>query len=91
MIEPELADFAGAIEDGEVINPHGMDPRDGAALRQRDRRLLRARSSSSAASRARSTTSASGLTPPVEAAVERALALVRETLDELRTDAAYQA
>ena len=30
-----------------------------------------------------------GLTPAVEAAVERALTLVRETIDELRTDAAY--
>jgi hydrogenase maturation protease len=30
-----------------------------------------------------------GLTPPVEAAVERALALVRETIEQLRTDAAY--
>ena len=32
-----------------------------------------------------------GLTPPVEGAVERALTLVGETIDELRTDAAYQA
>jgi hydrogenase maturation protease len=32
-----------------------------------------------------------GLTPPVEAAVERALGLVADTLGELRTDAAYQA
>ena len=31
-----------------------------------------------------------GLTPAVEDAVQRALALVTETLDELRTDAAYQ-
>ena len=31
-----------------------------------------------------------GLTPPVEAAVERALALVGETIAELRTDAAYE-
>ena len=32
-----------------------------------------------------------GLTPPVEAAVERAIALVLETIAELRTDAAYPA
>ena len=32
-----------------------------------------------------------GLTPPVEAAVDRAIGLVRETLQELRSDAAYQA
>ena len=32
-----------------------------------------------------------GLTPVVEAAVERAIALVMETIAELRTDAAYPA
>ena len=32
-----------------------------------------------------------GLTPPVEAAVERAITLVLETVGELRGDAAYQA
>ena len=32
-----------------------------------------------------------GLTPPVEAAVERAIELVLETIAELRTDAAYPA
>jgi Ni,Fe-hydrogenase maturation factor len=32
-----------------------------------------------------------GLTPPVEAAVERALTLVTETVEDLRTEAAYQA
>ena len=32
-----------------------------------------------------------GLTPAVEAAVERAIALVLETIAELRTDAAYPA
>jgi hydrogenase maturation protease len=26
VMEPEEQDFEGAIEDGEVINPHGMDP-----------------------------------------------------------------
>jgi Ni,Fe-hydrogenase maturation factor len=31
-----------------------------------------------------------GLTPPVEAAVDRALALVDETIAGLRTDAAYE-
>ena len=31
-----------------------------------------------------------GLTAPVEAAMERALALVGETIAELRTDAAYR-
>ena len=73
---PTMAEFAGSIEDGEVDQPARDGPADGAAVRQRDRRLLRARSSSSGASRARSTTSGLGLTPPVEAAVERALALV---------------
>jgi len=31
VLEPELADFAGAIEDGETISPHAMDP--GSMLR----------------------------------------------------------
>jgi Ni,Fe-hydrogenase maturation factor len=31
-----------------------------------------------------------GLTPSVEAAVDRALAIVGETIAELRTDAAYE-
>ena len=31
------------IDDGEVVNPHGDGPADGAALHQDDRRLARAR------------------------------------------------
>ena len=27
VIEPDPAEIEGGIEDGEVINPHGMDPR----------------------------------------------------------------
>jgi hypothetical protein len=26
VIEPSMAEIAGSIEDGETINPHGMDP-----------------------------------------------------------------
>lgn len=27
VMEPDEAEFGGAIEDGEVLNPHGMDPK----------------------------------------------------------------
>ena len=39
VIEPQREEFAGSIEDGEMIDPHGMDPHTVLRLRQRDRRL----------------------------------------------------
>ena len=86
----ELADFGGPIEDGEVINPHGMDP--ATVLR-----FVNAIGGFSGkvvvigCEPGEVDDVGLGLTPPVEAAVERALGLVAETIDELRTDAAYQA
>ena len=73
VIEPDARRLGGPIEDGEMIDPHGMDPQTvlrfvnavGGWLGQGRRRRR--------ASRARSRTSASGSAPPVEAAVERAL------------------
>lgn len=90
VIEPNMEDIAGSIEDGDVINPHGMDPQT----------VLRFVSAIGGFSGKVVVVGCEpgevddvglGLTPPVEAAVERALALVRENLEELRTDAAYQA
>ena len=88
VLEPELADYGGPIEDGEVINPHGMDPH--TVLR-----FVNAFGGFSGkvvvigCEPGEVDDVGLGLTPPVEAAVERALKMVRETIDELRTDAAY--
>ena len=89
VLEPELADFAGAIEDGETISPHAMDP--GSMLR-----FVNAIGGFSGkivvigCEPGDVDTVGLGLTPPVAAAVERALALVGETIATLRTDEAYE-
>jgi hydrogenase maturation protease len=90
VIEPELADYEGAIEDGDTINPHAMDP----ATVLRFVNVVGGFSGKVVVigcEPGEVEEIGIGLTPPVEAAVERALTLVTETLDELRTDAAYQA
>ena len=90
LIEPDLEEIAPTIEDGEAINPHGMDPAT----------VLRFVSAIGGFSGKVVVIGCEpgevddvglGLTPPVEAAVDRAIGLVRETLQELRGDAAYQA
>jgi hydrogenase maturation protease len=89
VLEPELSDYAGAIEDGETISPHAMDP--GSMLR-----FVNAIGGFSGkvvvigCEPGEVETVGLGLTPPVEAAVDRALALVEETIAGLRTDAAYE-
>jgi hydrogenase maturation protease len=89
VLEPELSDYAGAIEDGETISPHAMDP--GSMLR-----FVNAIGGFSGkvvvigCEPGEVETIGLGLTPPVEAAVDRALALVGETIAGLRTDAAYE-
>ena len=88
VIEPQLSDYEGAIEDGDTINPHGMDP--ATVLR-----FVNAIGGFSGkvvvigCEPGEVDDVGLGLTAPVEAAVERALAMIRETIDELRTDAAY--
>jgi len=90
VIEPSLAELSGPIEDGDVINPHGMDP-------QTMLRFVGAIGGFSGkvvvigCEPGEVDDVGLGLTPPVEQAVERALELVGETLEQLRTDAAYQA
>jgi hydrogenase maturation protease len=89
VIEPQMSDYEGAIEDGDAINPHGMDP---ATML----RFVNAIGGFSGkvvvigCEPGETDDVGIGLTPPVEAAVERALELVGQTIDELRTDAAYQ-
>ena len=88
VIEPDMAEYATSIEDGDVINPHGMDPAT----------VLRFVNAVGAFSGKVVVIGCEplevdepgiGLTPPVEAAVERAIKLVLDTVEELRTDAAY--
>jgi hydrogenase maturation protease len=90
VIEPSMDDLAGSsIEDGDVINPHGMDPqtvlRFVGAIGGFSGRVVVIGCEPGEVDEV-----GLGLTPVVEDVVERALALVTETIDELRTDAAYQ-
>jgi hydrogenase maturation protease len=90
VIDVEPDDVPSEIEDGETIDPHSMDP-------MTMLRFVRAvggwpgRVQVIACEPAVVEDVGLGLTPPVEAAVERAIALVLETIAELRTDAAYPA
>ena len=72
---------------GDQPARHG--PADRAALRQDARRAGRARSWSSPASRPSVEEMGMGLSDEVERAVDGAVDLVLETIEELRSDAAY--
>jgi hydrogenase maturation protease len=88
VIEPDMAEFQTSIEDGEVINPHGMDP----ATVLRFVNVVGGFSGKVVVIGCEPLEvdePGLGLSPPVEAAVERAVKLVMETIAELRTDAAY--
>ena len=88
LIEPRREEFAPSIEDGEMIDPHAMDP-------QTVLRFVNATGGWPGkvvvvgCEPGEVGDVGYGLTPVVEAAVGRALTLVRQTIDELRTDAAY--
>jgi len=89
VIEPQLSDYADAISDGETISPHGMDP----ATVLRFVNVVGGFSGKIVVigcEPGEVDEVGLELTPRVEAAVERALDLVRQTIDELRTDAAYE-
>ena len=89
VIEPEEDEVEGGIEDGEAINPHGMDP--ATVLR-----FVRAVGGWSgkvvivACEPGAVEALGLGLSPALEAAVDQAIALIDETIAELRTDAAYK-
>ncbi|MCW2982459.1 MAG: hydrogenase maturation protease [Conexibacter sp.] len=89
VLEPAMEELAGPIEDGDVINPHGMDPqtvlRFVGAIGGFSGRVVVIGCEPGEVDDV-----GLGLTPAVEGAIERALELVTETLGELRTDAAYQ-
>jgi hydrogenase maturation protease len=89
VLEPEEAEIAAGIEDGEMIDPHAMDP-------QTVLRFVRAVSGWPgsvvviACEPAEVEEPGLGLTPEVAAAVPRALELALETIESLR-DKARQA
>ena len=89
VMEPDEEDFAAGIEDGELLDPHGMDP-------QTVLRFVSAVGSFSgkvvvvACEPGPVEDLAVGLSPEVELAVERALDVVMEQIAVLRTDEAYR-
>lgn len=88
LIEPEEAEVAAGIEDGEMIDPHGMDPK--TVLR-----FVRAvggwpgKVVVVACEPARIEEMGLELSEDVAAVVDRAVETVLEQVEELRTDAAY--
>ncbi len=89
VMEPDLEDVAPSIEDGDVINPHSMDP--ATVLR-----FVRAVGGWSgkvviiACEPGEVEDLGIGLSPALEAALDQAIALIDETIAELQTDAAYE-
>jgi hydrogenase maturation protease len=87
-MEADEQSVDGAIEDGETINPHAMDPH--TMLRfVRSVGAWPGKVVVIACEPAQVEEMGWGLSDEVKAAVQRAVELVAETVDELRTDAAY--
>jgi len=90
VIEPDIDEFAPEIADGEMIDPHGMDP--ATVLR-----FVRATGGWPGkvvvigCEPGEVDEVGYGLTAPVAGAVDRAVELVLETIAEHQTDAAYEA
>ena len=90
VMEPSEEDVEAGIEDGQVIDPHGMDPQ--TVLRfVKTLGAWPGRVVVIACEPVSVEEMEIGLSPQVEAAVEGAVELVLEQVGELRTDAAYQA
>ena len=88
VIDVEPDDVPSEIEDGETIDPHSTDP----MTMLRFVRVIGGwpgRVQVIACEPEIVDDVGLGLTPAVEAAVDRAIALVRETVTELQDDAAY--
>ena len=82
VMEPDEASVAGTIEDGEVINPHSMDPQ--TVLRfVRSVGAWPGRVVVIACEPLEVEDMGWGLSEPVSAAVDRAVDLVSSTVDEL--------
>jgi hydrogenase maturation protease len=88
VMEPEESSIAGSIENGETLNPHGMDP-------QTVLRFLKAvggwpgKVVVIACEPVEVEELGIGLSPAVEGAIAGAVELVLQTVEGLRTDAAY--
>jgi hydrogenase maturation protease len=89
LIEHQEDSVQGAIEDGELINPHSMDPH--TVLRfVKSIGAWPARVIVIACEPAEVEEVGWGLSDQVKEAVERAVQLVVETIDELRAEPAYE-
>jgi hydrogenase maturation protease len=85
-MEPDEESVQGGIEDGEVINPHGMDPQ--TVLRfVKSVGAWPGRVVVIACEPAEVEEMGWGLSDSVSDAVDRAVGLVLETVDELRAGA----
>ena len=85
VMEPEEESVNGGIEDGQVINPHGMDPQ--TVLRfVKSIGAWPGRVMVIACEPADVEEMGWGLTEQVEEAVDRAVTLVVETVEELRSE-----
>jgi hydrogenase maturation protease len=90
VMEPDEDEIEGGIEDGETINPHAMDPQ--TVLRfVKSIGAWPGRVVVIACEPARVEEMGWGLSDEVSGAVERAVELVVETIDELRSSAPLQA
>jgi hydrogenase maturation protease len=89
VMEADEDDVEVGIEDGQVLNPHGMDPQ--TVLRfVKTLGAWPGKVVVIACEPAAVEEMGIGLSDQVSAAVERAVDLVATTIDELRTDAAYE-
>ena len=88
VMEPDPAEIK-PIDDGEVINPHGMDPAERPAIRQ-DRRRLAGQGHVVACEPAEVEEMGLELSPAVAAAVDRGVALVLETVASCAGPSAYE-
>ncbi len=88
VMEPDPADVDGGIEDGAVIDPHGMDPqtvlRFVKAVGGWPGKVVIVACEPSSVGEVNW-----GLSKPVEDAVDRAVAVVLEQVQELGKDASY--
>ena len=90
VMEPDEAEVEGGIEDGEVINPHGMDPQ--TVLRfVKSIGAWPGRVIVIACEPADIDDVGWGLSDPVKEAVDRAVELVLTTVDDLRAHTAHAA
>ena len=88
VMETLKEDVEAGIEDGQMINPHAMDPQ--TVLRfVKTLGAWPGKVVVVACEPAEVEAMGMGLSPEVERAVDAAVGLVIETIEELRTDAAY--